>query len=157
MGYDSPMSDQPTYDNREAVELLVAAAAESSSPALRVSANNAADVLLHHLLSLNGTARFRVQRDAMTDSVIFAARELAVQVYCSDGEIRIRSLPSGQPPAPHVVPPIRYNVVRDRFEGIQEDFFLVPVPGEPRGRRSAVAIIIEVVLSQMDSPASESR
>lgn len=51
--------------------------------------------------------------------------------------------------------PIEYDPVLGIFVGTAEDSYLLPAPGQPRRRRSAVAVVAEVITAMIDEQVAK--
>jgi hypothetical protein len=106
---------------------------------------NASSALLKQLAELHGKAGFVVATER-NETLTFAFDEQRVRVKVVD-ERPATALPSKDF---KVVPNLRLNRVLGRWEGTQDDTFVVPVPGAPvRLKRSAVAVVVERIIAEM--------
>jgi hypothetical protein len=144
-----------TYDNGEAVELLTRAAAAMPGNEQHPARAAAAVALVEALRGLTGKAGFSVKDD----------REggLLVELRAGDGTLKrawvrtdrgvilVRPLRSVGLPAGELVEVdgLRLTGDESQLEGAQEDTYYQPRPGEPRPRRSALAVLVQAIIQNM--------
>lgn len=139
---------KPKYDDREALS-LISEYGERLLPSSR-EIMNAVGGLIGALDGLSGKAGLDVHpaRERPGDhisrwvylngeepgvKVVFDPTKLAFLLYLKEG---------GTP----CQVKLRYDRIRDVLEGDEEDSFIVPTPGEPRGRRPGLAVLVEGIL-----------
>lgn len=138
------------YDDAEAKELFSRHAAnDSSNNAARV---DAARRLLDDLVKLDGTVpELKIglaPGQAKTVELQFRTRLVSIGVRMSDGSIRLNNNRDEQW---NEISGLRLDLLAKPPElvGEKPDEFLVPVPGQPRQHRSALAVVVEAALTAM--------
>jgi hypothetical protein len=132
-----------TYDLSEARSILSTTAAVMIDH--RKAMKDANTELVQELQALDTYAGIRFILDETDGHVdIQVGRAAVTLIYsASDGTHVILSGGAKSPV------PIVYNPTEKMFEGVEADKFLVPVPGQPYRKRSAIAAIVNLACEIM--------
>jgi hypothetical protein len=135
------------YDADEAIAMM-ADVAEELAPDV-YGHEKAGLALLERLEGLDGEAGFVTKRESGAIWLILRGRDGnvvgAAKIVREDGKRFTVTSRKGRT----VEVKLRYNRLNVQLEGEDFDAFAVPVPGQPRRRRSALAVVVEQALSMI--------
>jgi hypothetical protein len=141
-----------SYDVREA-EALFVRAHDRLDPHRRFAERaEAATELLRAALQAAKAAGYEVGSERGY-YVVAQKRQGAVYLRVDDDTLRVTADPEPDPSKWNGFA-IEYDPALRLFVGVAEDTFLHPVPGEPRARRSAAAVIAELIVKMIDAQAA---
>lgn len=131
-----------TYDTREAVQLLAKARLSRSRSPYREQMRKAAEELIADTLEAARAAGFDTRKEEQGSSLVGEGSVFVRLTPGVDGVLISFENGSGRP-TPVVEPEIEFDAASGQWVSKKSDAFLVPVPGEPHRRRSAVAAVAE--------------
>jgi hypothetical protein len=142
-----------TYDTAEALEMLARATQQLLPVHYRRKAVEAADGLLKAILQLNQQTGIEIRARDNQEGVhcisIGTTYDAVLLMRDEDGQISLgRWRPQGWKPVPN----LEFNAIASKWEGTKEDTFVVPTPGQPRRRQSAMAAVMEAVVAVLITP-----
>lgn len=138
------------YDDREAKQLL-ATRAEEVAPSTNAR-EKAAHLLLDALTKLNGTAGTRIESVGGGDTTVVMVLKTGAQKQAWvtwEGErftVDLFVVQAGKAGKPQDVTGLRFDRLAGEFVSDEEDARLAPKPGEPKPRRSALAVLVEAAI-----------
>lgn len=146
------------YDEAEAVELLTRTADRLQGRDRNPAREKAAADLIAALKGLNGKAGLQVgdwpnpQESGVAVAVKGPNTTKRAWVGKDEwGVIYVRPLGRGATSAGEIVEvkDLRLDATGTQLEGAKEDSFYVPEPGKPRRHRSALAVLVEAITSNL--------
>jgi hypothetical protein len=145
---------QPQYDEEEAKQIL---AGHLESLGARASPDRvaAAALLFSETAALGRELSYDVK---LSDALeLRTADGHAAHAWYADGEIfTVGSVQARRTGEPRPLP-LRFNPVSRRLEGRDEDPYRVPIPGQPRAKRSAKAVLAEALVAALREQPQEPR
>ncbi|HYV46859.1 MAG TPA: hypothetical protein VFA20_18470 [Myxococcaceae bacterium] len=154
----SGTTDQPRlstqYDEEEATQIL---AGHLESLGARASPDRAAaaNLLFAETAALCRELKYEVK---LADTLELRTGDgHAAHAWYAEGDIfTVGSFQARRTGDPRPLP-LRFNPVTRRLEGLEEDSYRVPVPGQPRARRSAKAVLAQALVAALSEQAQEHR
>jgi hypothetical protein len=145
---------QPQYDEEEAKQLL-AGYLEMLGARTSPERAAAANLLLSETAALCRELKYEVR---LSDTLeIRTGDGHTAHAYYGDGEIfTVGSFQARRKGEPRPLP-LRFNPVTRRLEGMEEDSYRVPIPGQPRAKRSAKAVLAEALVAALSGQPQEGR
>lgn len=146
---------QPQYDEEEAKQIL---AGHLESLGARASAERAAaaNLLFSETAALCRELKYEVRlSDTLEVRTGDGPTAHAAHAWYADGQIlTVGSFQLRRTGEPRPLP-LRFNPVTRRLEGAEEDSYRVPVPGQPRAKRSAKAVLAEALVAALTEQTQE--
>jgi len=145
---------QPQYDEDEAKQIL---AGHLESLGARSSSERAAaaNLLFSETAALCRELKYDVK---LADTLELRTGDgHAAHAWYGEGEIfTVGSFQARKTGEPRPLP-LRFNPVTRRLEGLEEDPYRVPIPGQPRARRSAKAVLAQALVAALSETPQEHR
>jgi hypothetical protein len=126
------------YDREEAVEILANAMAKLDPQSVYSLKSSAADSLFWEMAKAATTAKF--QASAVQGSILLGHGDRQVTFEFKSGRIRMSPGVNGEA---DTIEDIEFDVANKMWRGTEFDAFRNPLPGTPKGHRSAVAVLAE--------------
>jgi hypothetical protein len=145
---------QPQYDEEEAKQVL-AGHLESKGARASPARAAAASLLFSETAALCRELEYEVK---LSDSLEIRTTDgHAAHAWYAEGEIyTVGSYGPRRTNEPRPLP-LRFNPVTRRLEGLAEDTYRVPIPGQPRAKRSAKAVLAEALVAALSEQPQEQR
>lgn len=145
---------QPQYDEEEAKQIL---AGHLESLGARVSTERAAaaNLLFSEIAALCRELKYEVR---LSDSLEIRTDDgHSAHAWYAEGQIvTVGSYQLRRTGEPRPLP-LRFNPVTRRLESVEEDSYRVPIPGQPRAKRSAKAVLAEALVAALGEQPQEQR
>jgi hypothetical protein len=150
MGYD---------DTMEAAEILARgrfALSKAARTASERERRTAAEHFVKTLCAVLQECGYQVRQQFERDTAEVGLSDVGwVFVTFDDPAFRVTpwDVRNKEPTGESTQVPISWDAATSRFAGTAMDAFRVPIPGQPRERRSAIAVMADVIVTVLGSPA----
>lgn len=148
---------QPQYDEEEARQIL-AGHLESLGARTSTERAAAANHLFSEIAALCRELKYEVRlSDSLEIRTGDGPNARAAHAWYADGQIfTVGSYQLRRTGEPRPLP-LRFNPVTRRLESVEEDSYRVPIPGQPRAKRSAKAVLAEALVAALGEQPQEQR
>jgi hypothetical protein len=145
---------QPQYDEEEAKQIL---AGHLETLGARASPERvaAANLLFSETAALCRELQYEVRHSDTLE--VRTSDGHAAHAWYAEGQIlTVGSYQLRRTGEPRPLP-LRFNPVTRRLEGLEDDAYRVPIPGQPRAKRSAKAVLAEALVAALTEQPHEQR